>query len=204
MHWLMNTETLWRWRRRMWGLFPKADLPLSGTHSLPCRHHGVCRHPWCQRREVFTGRDVQEVQCGILCKIANTCFAGSEAQRSPPFWYPIYLRAVREPDRPADCSKTCIPCQNHSRQCLLERLDEALVVFESQSDQDSYKLLHKYREKLLTEQAVTEHIIFFAIFLKRVRITAIRTCVMIIDRREQNVEIIPVTLRIVPQIILFW
>ena len=37
----------------------------------------------------------------------------------------------------------------------MERLDEALVVFESQSDQDSYKLLHKYREKLLTEQAVT-------------------------------------------------
>lgn len=47
--------------------------------------------------------------------------------------------------------------QEESRQCLLERLDEALAVFESQSDQDSYKLLHKYREKLLTKQAVTEH-----------------------------------------------
>ena len=25
----------------------------------------------------------------------------------------VYPRAVREPDRPADCSKTSIPCQNH-------------------------------------------------------------------------------------------
>lgn len=55
-------------------------------------------------------------------------------------------------------AKSPIPVlQEESRQCLLERLDEALVVFESQPDQDSYKLLHKYREKLLTKQAVIEH-----------------------------------------------
>ena len=75
-------------------------------------------------------------------------------------------------------AKSPIPVlQEESRQCLMERLDEALVVFESQSDQDSYKLLHKYREKLLTEQAVTEHKTRGSIWKKRQHVRIISfTC----------------------------
>lgn len=47
--------------------------------------------------------------------------------------------------------------KEENRRCLLKRLEEALAVFDSRSDQDSYNLLRRYQEKLTMEQIVTEH-----------------------------------------------
>lgn len=47
--------------------------------------------------------------------------------------------------------------KEENRRCLLKRLEEALTVFDSRSEQDSYNLLRRYQEKLTMEQIVTEH-----------------------------------------------
>ena len=55
-------------------------------------------------------------------------------------------------------AKSPVPVlKEENRRCLLKQLGEVLAVFDSRSDQDSYNLLRRYQEKLITEQIVIEH-----------------------------------------------
>ena len=54
-------------------------------------------------------------------------------------------------------AKSPVPVlKEENRRCLLKQLGEVLAVFDSRSDQDSYNLLRRYQEKLITEQIVIE------------------------------------------------